>query len=143
MIEIITEGEGVETFDYAPEPLYTLNGKTVQCPTRFPAAVGLSYVDVMNRRGPDAAVSWLLRKALGDEAFTELMDTANPVPDEAMNAIVTAINSRMRAGAVAPKSPKTSSNGSSPTSTGNGSKKSGGSRSTPKKSRRTSPSSTG
>lgn len=142
MIEIITEGEGAQEFDYAPEPLFTVDGVEYTCPTRFSAADSIAYVDMIMYRGPEAATAWLLKKALGVEAFALIMHNTK-VPDSAVNAIVEAVTNRMKYGDTAPKSPKASANGGSPTSSNGSKKKSAGSRSTPKKSPRTSRSSTG
>lgn len=132
MIEITKSDEA---FDYAPEPLFTIEGKVYECPTRFPAGVGIAYLDLYNRLGEEHANTWLMRRALGPEAFAALVTDEN-VPEDAMVTIMAMIIGRLRNRA--PKSRSTtngSSNGSAPKATANGSRKSSGSRSSAKKSR--------
>lgn len=133
MIEIKSDVE----FDYRPEPLFTLDGKTYECPTVFPPGVGIAYLDLLNRVGAEGAVTWLLRRALGDEAFTVLVMSEH-VTDEVMASITEAVINRVRH--KAPKSlakPAASSNGSSPKATPSGAKRSSGSRSSSKRSKAT------
>lgn len=122
MIELDSTVED-ETTEVDTIPVFSINGITYSMPTSIRPHVALKYLWLLKERSPDYATSWLMEAVLGREGFQALVDyePLTPAQFDAIKDIVQ--NAALGVTEDPGKAPKVRYSG-------NGSKKSRGSRST-------------
>jgi hypothetical protein len=133
MIELDSTVEEETTEDRVP--LFSIDGTTYDIPTEIKPHVALKYLWLLKERGSDYATAWLMETVLGKDGFQALVNYEQLTPAQ-FNAIKDAVQ-EAALGATEDRGKAQKARYS-----GNGSKKSRGSRTTSKTSQRTSASST-
>jgi hypothetical protein len=77
---VITTTDEEETEERIP--VFSIDGTEYTMPAHIPASTALRVLDMMRRMGQEAAVSWLLEEALGEEAYEALLNCKSLKPKQ-------------------------------------------------------------
>lgn len=72
----------VETID-----IFKLDGVTYSAPKEMPFGVALEYMEAQVEHGPDAAVFLMIKRVLGEDAFTALKTNRNLTQEQFQDVI--------------------------------------------------------
>ena len=100
-IRLSTEG----TAPVNRAPLFYIDDVEVTVPERFSASFALRYVDVVTKRGLDAATAWLLENALSPGGYEALMGYEALEPEH-LGAIVSRLQEMVIGAMESPKGAK-------------------------------------
>lgn len=81
----------IETID-----LFELDDVVYSVPAEVSAGVSLAYLEKQAEEGPDAAIFFIMKKLLGDEAFDALKNHPNLKKDE-LEAVMSAVEGHVLA----------------------------------------------
>lgn len=78
-------------------PVFAIDDTVYTMPAKVPGGLSLQLVEMMTEIGELAAVIWVFRKLLGDEAYEALRDSED-VSQEQMETIINTVSDRVLGG---------------------------------------------